>query len=170
MSAVQITYSSLSDIKQALNLVRGNRYYMPRYAWIAEAVRLLIVIIPVLFFVAGLIGESALIAFIIGYLITRIFEKRFKPLIYQKFGPHFSTTAHAWPMTIKLEPSGLRMETPSSQSCLGWAALPLPELRDNGMLIRVEPERSVPIKATDLPKGVTCSELLASIQQWRMPG
>ncbi|MEL6838115.1 MAG: hypothetical protein AAFP85_02415 [Pseudomonadota bacterium] len=167
MNPVQVTYASLPDIRQALSDVRGSRYYMPRYAWIAEAARFLFILIPVFMVIAGLISEAVLLAFIVGYLLTRIFEKRLKPLIYRRFGADFMSAAQVWPMQIHLDETGLNIKTPSSRSQTAWAALPLPELRKTGLLIRIEPERTVPIRAVDLPNEVTSENVLANIREWR---
>jgi hypothetical protein len=168
MSEFQITYASLADMRQALHQVRGNRFYHPRYQWIVEAIRIMLLVMPIILNAAGLISDQALFSFIIGFLAMSIFERRLKPLIYKKFAPHFDlASVTAWPMQIVLAPSGLHITTSASQSRLAWAALPLPELRKNGILIRIEPERSLPIKSIDLPQGMTARDLLNSIQQWR---
>ena len=169
MTHVAVTYDSLPAVRQALNRVRGSRYYMPPYARIAEAARLLLLILPLPFLFAGWSGPEHLLAYAYGYLLLRLFERFVKPVIYRKFAPHFALSAPMWPMQVTLAATGLHIGTPSTTASFSWAALPLPELRKDGLLIRLEPERSLPIRAADLPEGISAGDLLTMIKQWRAP-
>ena len=167
MTQIALTYENLPAIRQTLTRVRGSRFYMPAYARIAEAVRLLLLILPVPFLLAGWISPAHLLAYAYGYLLLRLFERFVKPAIYRKFAPHFALSAPMWPMNITLDPTGLHIATPSTKSSFSWAALPLPELRSDGLLIRLELERTLPIRTANLPEGMRADDLLTLIKQWR---
>ncbi|MCG3269438.1 hypothetical protein [Yoonia sp. I 8.24] len=167
MKQIDLVYSDAAQIQRCLSIVRGSRYHMPRYAWFGELGRTLIIVLPIALLFLGYIDSHILLGFASGYLAHRIFELKIKPYIYRKAAPHFALQIKSWPQQVTLDADGVHFKSRTSATWVSWAALPPPEVRKEGILIRVEPERTLPISKEDLPDGMPPHDLEAQILRWQ---
>ncbi|MDO6590828.1 MULTISPECIES: hypothetical protein [Rhodobacterales] len=129
MKKIDIVYSDPKQIQRCLKVVRGSRYYMPRYAWFGAFGRALIIVLPVTLLFLGYIDSHVLLGFASGYLAHRIFELKIKPYIYRKAAPHFALQMKYWPQRVTLDANGVHFKSRTAATWVSWAALPSPEFR-----------------------------------------
>ncbi len=165
--SVTIRYDDVTQPARALARMRRFGLGSPRDHLAVEFLRVAFFLIPLLLLFARVISPREFIAVFAGYFFLRWFERYLKPRILAATGPVAFKRRKASPLTIQLDPQGLRSESNFGSLVLGWADVPPPRVFQNGVLIRVYEEQSLAIDADFLPGGMTPVALAEKIRRWQ---
>lgn len=161
---LEITYSQI-DASRELRRLRKLGLKSSKDHLVVELARSSLVILPAVLFVFGVVTQSQLIAFYIGYFAHRWFQKYAKDRLLAWAGPAEFRRASSQDGTARLSKDGLRLIGAKSDILLRWPSVAITQVA-NDFILRIAPEQSVPVLEKWLPEGWTADRVRDCLREW----
>ncbi|OUS38301.1 hypothetical protein A9Q94_03095 [Rhodobacterales bacterium 56_14_T64] len=163
--AAEIEFASMQEMQALVAKLRQRGLRSPRDQWVIEACSVSFFSVPILLALSGSIDRIALVAFFIGYLYLRWFDRVAKPVLQRKFAPK-ELLPDGLPMKVRVSSGGLRIEHGENRAEYSWSCVAINKVTDLGYIFRIEPERALALPFDKLPPDWNADRLIAEIETW----
>lgn len=137
----------------------------PRDLIATEAVRVVMVLIPIGLYLADVIRFQTVFALLIGYVVARWFDHYLRPRMLQRIGPSRLRWVQGGETVVRLDAAGLRLTTEQTQLQVAWPAIETARV-GQGYILRIAPQLSVVFANAWIPEGWTPDTVSVALSQW----